>query len=103
MLEGGKSLIYETCDGDKYDLSELPEEHIDFLRRAYLYYLNDMNYTEFVGFILGPNSPVSGFHRTENPVVYEVLADLQSRLGVKQECFAKDWEGDIDPMWPLTE
>lgn len=33
----------------------------------------------------------------------EEATDLQSRLGVKQGYFAKDWEGDIDPEWPSPE
>ena len=33
----------------------------------------------------------------------EVVTDLQGRLGVKQRVMTKDWEGEIDPIWPLSD
>ena len=90
MLEGGKSLIYETCDGDKYDLSELPDEHLDFARRMYLYYLNDMQYVEFISYISNPNSFMMKLPNPTETPLDKVVTDLQARLGVKKGYFRKD-------------
>ena len=96
-------MIYETCDGDKYDLSELPEKHLDFIRRLYLYYLNNMEFCRFSNLITSPDSIVMQLPNPTETPLYAVASDLQARLLAKQELALKDWEGDIDPEWPLTE
>lgn len=35
----------------------------------------------------------------ESPL-YEVVTDMQMRLAVKQGVAIKDWDGEIDPVWP---
>lgn len=96
---------YKTIDGTEYDLSVWPKEHLDFARRAYWWYCSETPYETFVSRILGPDSPVlkrktNGSRPTRTPL-YGVVTDLQARLGVKQGCLAKDWDGPIDPEWPL--
>jgi hypothetical protein len=100
-------LVYQTTDGKKYVLGTMPRKHQDFLRRVYWHYCANTPYEQFVVFILGPQSPVlkpkeNGPTPTRTPL-YEVVTDLQGRLGVKQGLMAKDWEGDIDPLWPLSD
>jgi hypothetical protein len=99
--------IYQTTDGQEHNIGEMPSEHKEFLRRAYWHYCTDIQYEEFVVFILGPNSPVLD-PKKNGPVptrtaLYEVATDLQGRLGVKQGVMAQDWEGEIDPLWPLKD
>lgn len=99
-------LGYKTTDGQEFDLGLMPKEHRDFLTRAYWHYCTGMQYEEFVAFILGPNSPVldpkkNGPVPTRTPL-YEVVTDLQGRLGVKQGLMTQDWEGEVDPIWPLN-
>ena len=62
---------------------------------------------DFVSMIFGASSPVlkvssNGPEPTKTPL-YEAVTDLQFRLGVKQGHFNKDWEGDIEPVWPTKE
>lgn len=97
-------MIYRTCDGAEYDLATWPREHVEFVRRAYWHYINGMKYEDFVTFILGPESPVlnpkaNGPKPTRTPL-YDVVTDLEGRLGVKQGLMLKDWEGEVDPEWP---
>ena len=35
----------------------------------------------------------------ESPL-YKVVTDMQMRLAVKQGVATKDWDGEIDPVWP---
>ena len=100
-------LIYTTTGGQEFDLELMPKEHQNFLQRAYWFYCTNMQYEDFVVFILGPNSPVLN-PKTNGPIptrtpLYEVVTDLQGRLGVKQGVMTKDWEGEIDPIWPLND
>lgn len=101
------ALVYTTTDGQEYDLGLISKDHRDFLARAYWHYCNGMDYEVFVAFILGPNSPVldpkrNGPTPTRTPL-YEVATDLQGRLGVKQGLMTQDWEGEVDPIWPLSD
>ncbi len=100
-------LVYRTTEGREYDLQAMPSEHGEFLRKTYWHYCAGMDYEEFVAFILGPNSPVldpkkNGPMPTRTPL-YEVVTDLQGRLGVKQGLMTQDWEGEVDPIWPLSD
>ncbi len=99
--------IYRTITGKQYNLDTWPEEHLQFLRRAYWHYLHGMKYEDFVAFILGPQSPVLNVNKngpkpTRTPL-YDVVTDLQGRLGVKQGLLIKDWVGEVDPEWPLND
>ncbi len=102
-LGGKERLIYKTRIGIKYDLTEWSQSHVDFLRRAYLHYLNDMKYIDFAALIFERDSPLHGITNPTKVPLFRVLTDLKYRLGVKQNYYTKDWEGDIDPEWPLTE
>jgi hypothetical protein len=100
-------MIYRDRFGQEYDLSTWPKEHLEFLRRAYWHYANNMRYEEFAVFILGSGSPVldakkNGPIPTRTPL-YEVATDLEFRLGVKQGQYSKDWEGEVDPEWSPNE
>jgi len=98
-------MIYRTRFGKEYDLSKWPKEHVAFLRRAYWEYANNMDYERFAAFILGAGSPVlSKKHNGPVPVdtpLYDVATDLEFRLGVKRGHYTKDWDGPVDPVWPL--
>ena len=99
--------IYKTASGNEYDLAQMSREHKIFLKRAYWHYCTNMAYEDFIFFILGPNSPVLNLKKNgpkpTNTPLYDITTDLQGRLGVKQGLLSKDWEGDIDPLWPLTD
>jgi len=95
---------YRTRFGDTYHMDEWPAEHVRWIEKAYLWYCHNIDYEHFVQRILGPSSPVldkrrNGPQPTRTPL-YEVATDLQFRLGVKQGLFEKDWEGEVDPVWP---
>ncbi len=96
-------MIYRTLKGVEYDLSEWPEEHLDFIRRLYLYYLSNMEFCRFINLITSPDSLVIQLLNPTETSLYAVVNDLPARLLAKQELALKDWEGDIDPEWPLTE
>lgn len=97
-------MIYRTRFGDEYNVARWPKEHRQFLQQAYWWYVQDTPYEEFTQRILGPDSPVlnrkkNGPVPTRTPL-YEVVTDLEFRLGVKQGHFLKDWDGPVDPEWP---
>lgn len=92
---------YQTRFGKTYNLANWPKEHLEFFKKAVWNYWNGLPYEDFISLILGSNSPVlnrkiNGPEPTETPL-YDVLTDLQFRLGTKQGLFEKDWEGEIDP------
>jgi hypothetical protein len=97
-------MIYKTRYGDTYDLSMWPTEHVAFVRKAYWEYWQNPKYEDYVTFLLGVNSPVLKRSRERprpvNTPLYEVATDLQFRLAVKQGVCEKDWEGEVDPVWP---
>jgi hypothetical protein len=98
---------YRTRFGKEYDLSKWSPEHMELVRKAYWHYSNNMDYEEFVSFILGSQSPVLNVKKNgpipaETPL-YDVVTDLEFRLGVKQEHYEKDWEGETDPEWLATK
>jgi hypothetical protein len=100
-------VIYRTRFGKELDISTWPKGHRTFLRKVYIWYLRDITYTDFVSMIFGVTSPVlkvssNGPEPTKTPL-YETVTDLQFRLGVKQGHFSKDWEGDVEPVWPTKE
>ena len=95
---------YKTITGKVHDLSTWPQEHRQFIRRAYWWYQTDTAYEDFVKRILGSGSPVldrkeNGPEPTKTPF-YEVAVDLQARLGVKQGKMTKDWDGPLEPDMP---
>lgn len=98
-------IIYRHRNGQTYDLTDWPKKHLDLLRKAYWHYCTNTPYEKFIVVILGPDSPV--LDKKENgpvPVdtpLYAVATDLQFRLAVKQGHLLKDWDGPIDPDWPL--
>ena len=102
-----KKNIYKMMDGREIDLSSWLKEHIQFIRRAWWWYCNNLPFEEFTVKILGPDSPVldarkNGPTPTRTPL-YDVATDLQFRLGTKQGHFKKDWDGEVDPEWPLND
>lgn len=100
-----KRIIYRHRYGQEYDLTDWPKDHLDLLRQAYWHYCHNMPYSEFIPLILGPGSPVldrkrNGPEPVDSPL-YAVATDLQFRLAVKQGVVLQDWDGPIDPVWPL--
>ncbi len=100
-------MIYTTRNGKKIDTRNWPEGHKKFLRKAYVWYYQDVKYIDFVNMIFGASSPVlklsSNGPEPTKTTLYEAVTDLQFRLGVKQGHFSKDWEGDVEPIWPIKE
>ena len=63
-LGGKEGLTYKTRTGIEYDLTEWPQSHVDFLRCAYLHYLNNIKYMDFAALIFERDSPL---HSITNP------------------------------------
>ncbi len=93
---------YTTTEGKTYELRNLPLAQRRFVRQAVEWYRAGISFPEFTQRILGERSPVLKSARpgepTERPI-YDIVTDLQARLGVKQGLLAKDWEGEVDPSW----
>lgn len=94
---------YKTIDGKTYELRSLPLAHRRFLRQVLEWYQAGVPFAEFTQRIFGGRSPVlkgarPGEDPTERPI-YDIVTDLQARLGVKQGLLAKDWDGEVDPSW----
>jgi hypothetical protein len=70
----------------------------------YWWYFQGESFQEFTNRIFGEGSPVlslkgNGPEPLESPL-YKVVTDMQMRLAVKQGVATKDWDGEIDPVWP---
>jgi hypothetical protein len=66
-------------------------------------YLNDMEFCRCSNAIASPDSLAMQLSNPTETPIYAAATDFRARLGANQKLTLKDWEGDIDPEWPLTE